>query len=274
MQILVGNTIVKYALAGAPLAPGSTVLVFLHGWGRTMEDFDALREVLTRRLPAATFLQLDAPGFGGSPLPERRGAERPGGPRLAGRGFSLTDYATVLGNLLGKLGIARATLVGHSFGAAIALTYASRFPASVEKLVLVSAAGIRRKGFRHWLLAAGRFLFRSIFFVFRDFRFTLRLKNLLGTFFANEDYRPTRGVLRDTFKKVVAEDLRAVAGRIEMPTLLIWGTRDAETPLSHGRTYHALIRGSRLEVLDCGHFPILEKPSECAQLIASFLEHR
>ncbi len=260
MQILVGNTAVTCALAGAPLAPGSTVLVFLHGWGRTMEDFDALREELMRCLPAATFLQLDAPGFGGSPLPE-------------GQGFSLSDYATVLDGLLEKLAVPRATLVGHSFGAAVALTYAVRSPASIEKLVLVSAAGIRRKHFRHWFLAAGRFLFRGIVFGFRDFRFALRLKNLFGTFFGSTDYQTTRGALRNTFKKIVSEDLRKVAARIKLPTLLIWGTRDTETPLSDGETYHTLMQGSRLETLDCGHFPILEDPNACAQLIASFLEH-
>lgn len=260
MQILVGNTVVKCALTGAPLAPGSTVLVFLHGWGRTMEDFDMLRGELMRRLPATTFLQLDAPGFGGSPPQE-------------GRGFSLADYATVLENLLVKLAIPQATLVGHSFGAAIAVKFTLHFPASVDKLVLISASGIRRRSFRHWLLAAGRFFFRGIVFGFRDFRFTLRLKNLFGMFFGSEDYRQTRGVLRDTFKKVVAEDLRAIAGRIERPTLLVWGRRDAETPLYDGRTYHELIKGSRLEALDCSHFPMLEKPAECARLIASFLEH-
>ncbi|MBI2624157.1 alpha/beta hydrolase [Candidatus Parcubacteria bacterium] len=260
MQILAGNAIVNCALTGAPLTPGSTVLVFLHGWGRTMEDFDALRETLMNRLPAATFLQFDAPGFGRSPLPE-------------GKSFSLTDYAMALGGLLEKLAVTRPVLVGHSFGAGIALTYAARFPASVEKIVLISAAGIRRRSFQHWLLTAGRFLFRGIVFGFRDFRFTLRLKNLLGMFFGSRDYRHARGALRDTFKKVVAEDLRPIAGRIERPTLLIWGSRDAETPLRDGRTYHELIKGSRLEILDAGHFPILEKPAECAQLIASFLEH-
>lgn len=273
MQILVGNTIVNCALTGAPLKPGSPVLVFLHGWGRTMEDFHTLRGELMRRLAAATFLQLDSPGFGGSPLPEGQGAERPLKPRGAGQGFSLADYAAVLGGLLEKLAIPRATLIGHSFGGAIAVKFASSFPASIDTLVLISASGIRRRSLPHWLLAAGRFLFRGIFFAFRDFRFTLRLKNMFGTFFGSADYRPTKGVLRDTFKKVVAEDLRALAGRIERPTLLIWGARDAETPLLDGHTYHTHIRESRLEVLDCGHFPMLEDPAECARLIASFLEH-
>ncbi len=258
--IIVNGTILAYRVAGERLDAARRVLVFLHGWGRTRDDFDDLVGRLFPHFSDCAFLQLDLPGFGGSPL------TRPDG-------LSLDDYCNILKDFFHKLGLARVTLIGHSLGGRITIKFAALYPDLVEKLILISAAGIRPRSFRRTLLGAGRALFKTVFFAVRDFTFILRLKNLLGAAFGSRDYQTAHEALRETLKKVLAEDLRQDAKKISAPTLLVWGAQDQITPLRDCEEYHSLIRGSQLEVLDGGHFAFLQNPGKCAELIASFLQN-
>ena len=56
--------------------------------------------------------------------------------------ISISGYARLLDGLLGELGIDAAAVVGNSMGGFIAAELAIAFPQRVERLVLVSAAGI------------------------------------------------------------------------------------------------------------------------------------
>jgi len=260
MHITVNNTLINYNLSGKPVGIGDGVIVFIHGWGRTMEDFDDLAARLAAYFPKYSSLQLDLPGFGGSPLSKEDG-------------FSLDDYCAVLYGLLDKIGTGRAILIGYSLGGRIAIKFAGLHPDRVEKLVLISAAGIRRRAPRLILLRVARSLFNTLFFSVRDFTFILRLKNLFGAVFGSRDYRVAHGALRETLKRVLAEDLRPDAKKISAPTLLLWGKNDRITPPRDAAEYHALIKDSRLEILNGGHFIFLEKPEKCTDSIASFLKN-
>ena len=218
MQILVGDQLLRIETKGGPIGSASRALIFLHGWAMTGRDFDDLAVRLAERIPAYAFVQVDLPGFGDSPLASQGG-------------LSLNDYCTTLEALFKKLGLAQVTLVGHSLGGRIAIKFAARAPDQVEKLVLISAAGIYARSPRLILLRTGRALFKTLFFAVRDFAFILRLKNLLGAAFGSRDYQVARGALRETLKKVLAEDLRPDAKKISAPTLLVWGKEDRITPL-------------------------------------------
>lgn len=261
MRMVANNTILNYRLSGKTIRSEGKVVILLHGWGRTLEDFDELSQRLAAEIPDATFIQIDLPGFGESPLAKTEG-------------FSLTDYCATLRSILDKMEIGRVVLVGHSLGGRIAMRFAALHPERVDKLILISAAGILSRSIRTFLLGLGRRLFQTVFCAVGDFGPMLRLKNLLGATFGSKDYQTSHGALRETLKKVLAEDLRPDAARIKIPTLLIWGAQDQITPLRDGQEYQGLIRGSRLEILDGGHFAFLEHPEECVQRIASFLQDR
>lgn len=258
MQILIGKQLLHLKTDARLLGSAERTVVFLHGWGRTGDDFDRLVARLTPQFPATAFIQMDLPGFGGSPMVRQDG-------------LSIEDYSAILKDLFDKLGVPRATLVGHSLGGRIAIKFAARFPERVEKLVLISAAGLPRRTLSLFLIRLARSLFNTAFSAVRDFAYILRLKNLLGATFGSRDYRVARGALRETLKKVLAEDLRPDAKKISAPALLLWGKDDRITPLRDAAEYHSLIRGSQLELLDGGHFVFLEKPEECAAQIISFL---
>ena len=80
------------------------------------------------------------------------------------------------------------------------------------------------------------------------------------------------GALKETFLKIIAENLSSSAENIAAPALLIWGANDAETPLADGKRLSRLIHGSELKTINgAGHFVHREKPKEVAELIRKFL---
>jgi pimeloyl-ACP methyl ester carboxylesterase len=59
---------------------------------------------------------------------------------------------------------------------------------------------------------------------------------------------------------------------VRTPTLIVWGERDAITPLESGELYRRAVPGARLVTIgDCGHMPEMEKPSEFVRVVTGFL---
>src|ERR1700728_312841 len=100
-------------------------IVFVHGlsgsWPNWLEQLPVFAK--DHRVIA-----MDLPGFGHSPMPHER--------------ITISAYARILDGLLDTLGVSAATLVGNSMGGFVSTELAIAFPQRVERLVLVSAAGI------------------------------------------------------------------------------------------------------------------------------------
>jgi pimeloyl-ACP methyl ester carboxylesterase len=105
-------------------------LVLLHGWGASLymwrHAFHLLPPLGIR--PIA----VDLRGFGLSDRPTTRGA------------YTLDAYCADVDALYDALGVANASLVGHSMGGALALRYALRRPERVARLALINPAGLER----------------------------------------------------------------------------------------------------------------------------------
>src|ERR1035437_8136744 len=100
-------------------------IVFIHGLSGSWPNWLAQLPVLAA---AHRVIALDLPGFGSSPMPTRE--------------ISISGYARTLERLFVELGIDAAAVVGNSMGGFIAAELAIAFPQLVERLVLISAAGI------------------------------------------------------------------------------------------------------------------------------------
>ena len=58
-----------------------------------------------------------------------------------------------------------------------------------------------------------------------------------------------------------------------VPTLIVWGRRDAIIPLGHGRLIHTVMPGSEFEVFDeAGHFPHHTDPARFVRVLTEFIE--
>ena len=218
-------------------------MVFAHGWGRTHRDFIPVAEALA---PCAASVLLDLPGFGQTPRPEAA--------------WDTADYADALAEALrGGLCPVPVVWVGHSFGGRIGLRLAVRHPDLLSGLVLVAAAGVPRAQ----PLAAqvrGRWLgwrFRRLKAAARDDAALAALEERFGS----ADYvQSRRDGLRDIFLKVVAEDQTPDLGRITVPTTLIYGGRDTETPPELGRRMAARIpRAEYVELPPFDHLSVLDR---------------
>jgi pimeloyl-ACP methyl ester carboxylesterase len=69
-----------------------------------------------------------------------------------------------------------------------------------------------------------------------------------------------------------AGNVREVLGRIEVPTLLVYGDQDVRAPLAVAEDLHAAIPGSKLVVLPgVGHACSIEAPDEFNRVVRDFL---
>lgn len=78
--------------------------------------------------------------------------------------------------------------------------------------------------------------------------------------------------MEQTFRRIINQDVAEDARKIKLPTLLVYGSADKATPVVYGRILHGEIAGSKLEVIDAGHFLHQAQPQKTAQLIEDFLE--
>ncbi len=240
---------VRSTRAGA----GDPVLV-LHGWGASIE---AVQPILAALRDVATVYAVDLPGFGESDLPPQP--------------WSSVEYAHFVDALLDVLDLKAATVIGHSNGGRVAIRLAVDFPDRVEKLVLVNSAGIRprrsaRTRARVALYKAGKLAARI------GGRPGAALQARIVRRVASADYLDA-GPLRGTLVRLVNEDLRDCLPRIRVPTLLIWGGRDRDTPLADGRLMERLIPDAGLVVFEeAGHYSYVDAPGSFAKVVRYFVQ--
>lgn len=234
--------------------PGATHFVWAHGWGQSGAAFRPFAQSFAR-LGAST--ALDFPGFGRSPAPPAP--------------WGTADYADAVAGWLRTLPPARRVWIGHSFGCRVGLQIAARHPGLLSGMVLIAAAGLKRR----------RTLWQTLVLKARVYAFKLAKlfvpegprRDALRARFGSADYK-NAGPMRAIFLKTISEDLTSVAGAVSCPTLLIYGRDDTETPVEIGERLSRLIPSARLVVLDgYGHLDILTRGQhQAANEIRKFLE--
>lgn len=223
--------------------------LILHGWGVGHSSWVKVQDILKQRFQV---IALDLPGFGKSDLPKQA--------------WDLNDYLNFVFKFLEHMEIKNCYLLGQSFGGRIAIKAASKYPQKINKLILVSAAGIRpkksvinkfSKKFKQFSFLPGYNLLRKIFY-------KIILKN--------NEYLEELGIKKEIHQKVVSLDLTSLLEKIEIPTLIVWGKNDKITPLKHAYLMNKKIKNSFLEILPCGHSPHREYPEKLAEKIFHFLK--
>ncbi len=238
----------RHLVAGS----GPPVLV-LPGWGASIE---AVYPIVTGLSPVATVYALDLPGFGES--------EPPPAP------WGVEDYQAFVAAFMDQLSIEAPTIVGHSNGGRVAIRMAATEPSRASKLVLVDAAGIRPKRTLRWyrrvaLAKLGKYAARRLGAPGE------RLRTRLIGRTASADYLAA-GEMRPTLVRLVNADLRPYMPRIAVPTLLVWGSEDSDTPLADAHEMERLIPDAGLVVLEgAGHFSYLDQPARFARIVSHFI---
>jgi len=273
---------VYYERAGRRPA-GEDAILLLHGiahstraWATTIPALAASHQVIA----------LDLPGCGLSDKPDTD--------------YSLGAQAAAVRYVLDALKVRRVTVVGHSLGGGVGMTFAYTYPERVGRMALVSSGGLGREIHPLFRLAtlplAPEWVMRAVFAP------TLRMpRNFVVTGLANtgrspfyykggdhgdevadlllpmEDPAAQRaflGMLRSA-SNVAGQAISALdrIGAAACPALIIWGRDDAVFPVAHARRAARLVPGSRLEVFPrCGHFPQLEAPGRFVAVLTDWLD--
>jgi len=245
-------------------------LIILHGWQSSKEKWQRVKEEIEKQ----ACLELDEgeievivpnlPGF-------KEGNELK-------RAWSLDDYVDWVREFILEKEKARFErsegffLLGHSFGGRIVIKFAVKYPEKLKGLILVSSAGIKPKK------KICQFLIRLIVRISKQFSFLPGYEFLRKIFYKfvlrKTDYLKARGFLKETFKKVVSEDLTPLLSKVKVPTLIVWGEKDKIAPLSDAYLIKEKIKNSKLEILkNIDHIPHLKVPKKLAEVILIFLKH-
>ena len=247
-------------------------IVFVHGLSGAWQNWLEQIPVFARD---HRVIALDLPGFGASPMPPWD--------------ISIQAYGAFLRDFCEKLGIDHIAVVGNSLGGFVATELAIAEANRVDKLVLVSAAGItfaraRREpaamlarmaraatplAFRLQSSGMKRPRIRQAAFqgVFHD-------PNALRSELLWESFAPAieAPAFYDAMTTLVGYDIRDRLADIDDPTLIVWGRNDRVVPVPAAFSYKRRIEHTELHIFDeTGHAPQMERPVRFNRLLRSFL---
>jgi len=239
---------VSYKIAGEGPA-----LLILHGWGSRSDRWKKVGELLSSK--GCSVVILDLPGFGKS--------EAPRSP------WGIEDYRVFVEEFVDVLGLQKFSLLGHSFGGGLALAYTVKHPERVKKLLLVAAAikratSLRKSIFKVAAKVAKAFSFLPFYFLFRKavYRYIIR----------KSDYPYQTEVMKDTYLKVIEQDLSPFLSEVMIPTVILWGEKDDVVPIQNAYFIKEHIKNSQLVVFSEGDHDVEQKmPQALSQKILEFL---
>ena len=79
--------------------------------------------------------------------------------------------------------------------------------------------------------------------------------------------------MQETFKRIVADDVREDAKKISQPTLLIYGQNDVSTPVNIGMALQAVIPNSKIEIIpEVGHMLPTDATSAVLGMVTEFIK--
>jgi pimeloyl-ACP methyl ester carboxylesterase len=234
-------------------------IVLVHGTSASLHTWEGWVAAMQGQRRVISF---DLPAFG---------LTGPFAGAYAGQPYTGEAYARFVLDLLDQLGVARFAIAGNSLGGEVAWRTALAAPQRVHSLVLVDAAGLPFTpesvpvGFR---IARTPGLRRLTEFALPRELVAASVRNVYGDpsrvseELIDRYYHLTlregnRRALVERFDVALAtpDASQRVAG-LRLPTLILWGGRDALIPPAIGREFQRLIPGSELQVFeDLGHVP-------------------
>jgi pimeloyl-ACP methyl ester carboxylesterase len=247
-------------------------MVLVHGLGGQWQNW---LENIPRLAQERRVIAPDLPGFGLSEMPSDR--------------ISISGYGQMVDALIEHLEIERADVVGNSMGGFVSSEVAVQFPHRVERLALVSAAGISSASVsRTPVLAVGRIATALTAYTAARHRAMARrplTRHLALAFVARHPSKfrsdlAWEGFIKgagkegfdDALRACVEYDFRDRLPEIQAPTLIVWGEKDSVIPTKDAEEFERLIPDSRKVVMeDTGHVPMAERPAAFNDLLLDFL---
>jgi len=233
-------------------------VVLLHGWNITGKKYSKLSDFLKKK--GYKVYAPDLPGFGTESLLKKT--------------LELDDYVLFLKTFLAKHSLPKIFLVGHSFGGRVSIKFTAKYPQNIKKLILTGVPGLPpvrgcKIKFFGFVSKAGKIVFSlPLLSVFQKYA-RKGIYKLAGA----SDYQIASGKLKETFLKIIREDLVTPMQKISVPTVLIWGKKDKSVPEKIAKEMSRIITNSILEVFpQSGHKLPYENTDEFARTLLKHLK--
>ena len=240
-------------------------VLLLHGWGDSARGMEPVARALG---PRYRIMNVDLPGHGSSLPPSKP--------------MGLPEHAALIRTIIEtEWKTQPVTIIGHSNGGRIALYMASHedYKSLIHRLVLISPSGIEpKRGIGYHLRKALGYMLKRPFRLLpeplRAFGLDWLRHSLVWRALASSDYRAAGDAMRATFVRLVTHHLDDRVQAIDVPTLLIWGRRDAAVSRRQMERLEAAIPDAGLVVLEeAGHHGHVDDPSTCMAATRYFLEN-
>ncbi len=243
-------------------------MVLLHGLTGSLDYWAPFAERLAR---SSRVIAIDVPGHGGSDAMEE---------------FTIEGVVGVLQDVCDQLGVDSPTLVGHSYGAPLAICWAASRP--VAAVVLASPVGMRpvhtgrarlvlpahralARTVRLWeSAAAGRRLPRRL--VFGWFVGMNRLDGLEPAAARRLLRSAARAapVVKAALPALESLDLHAAIARVTARSLVVWGEHD-RSGWDNGPPLAEELGSEELVLPGVGHMPMIEAPYSFGLAVSEFV---
>ena len=265
----IGKTVVANGISTNYLDAGSgKPVVFVHGSGPGVTAYANWR--LTLPVLADRF-HCYAPDMAGFGYTERR----------EGFSYTLQNWVDQLVGFLDALELATVSLVGNSFGGAVALRLAVTHPERVDRLVLMGSVGVPFAitealdavwGYQPSLEAMRRML---DYFAYSRELVTDELAQVRYEASVRPGFQESFAAMFPAPRQRWVDALSTRPGQIaelKQPTLIVHGRDDKVIPLATSLRLHELIDDSELHVFGrCGHWTQIERSGPFTALVAEFL---
>jgi 2-hydroxy-6-oxonona-2,4-dienedioate hydrolase len=252
---------IRYLEAGSP---NRKILILLHGIGASAERWSHVIPTLSKYFH---LIIPDIIGFGYSDKPAVD--------------YTMDFFIDFFRSFLDNLGISKASIVGSSLGGHLATEFTIRFNHMVEKLVLVSPAGMMRKSsptLDRYIMAALYPEYQRVYDAFSEMVYDSNAVNqeILMDFINRMSLPNAKHAFMSTLLGIrYAPDLHGRLSNITAPTLLVWGDDDTTIPLAEYSNQYKEIPNMEeiVTIKNCRHIPPVEKPATFNRIVLRFLMH-
>ena len=232
-------------------------IIILPGWGNTRETFN---NIINYFKDNYTIYILDYPGFGNSkPLNQE---------------LNIYDYAFIIKNFMKQNNINNPIIIAHSFGGRITALLNTYYKITLNKIILIDVAGIKRFNLK---LMIKKFIYKLLIRLTKLFPKEKEeyLKEKLFQKYSSADYKNLNINMRNTFKNIINEDLKKYYKNINTETLIIWGEKDEDTPLKDAKLLNKLIKNSGLIIFkNLPHYSYIYNPNKVNKIIEIFIKEK
>jgi pimeloyl-ACP methyl ester carboxylesterase len=242
-------------------------VILIHGFGASLETWEPWAQALSAHY---RIIRFDLPGFGLT------------GPDPTGD-YTDAREVKILADMMDKIGLPRASLIGNSLGGRIAWNFAAQHPDRVTRLVLISPDGFASPGFPYDKAPKTPLMMRLLPYVAPRGLLKANLAAAYGRPSALRESTVTRyrdlllapGVrpaILARLGQVILRDPAPTLARITAPVLLLWGEKDAMIPISNAADYlRDLPHATLVRLPGLGHVPFEEDSGASLTPVEPFL---